>query len=236
MAVGPPIKEIKMTIHHATLKKAESLGYDLTETEDGVEASVGSLKITAHTAKEALALIQQAASFLVEHPWFTIDQSGDLFAIRCDGTILVQNEDLDEAFTLALEEQPEPPEPENLEEPEEPASIVPPKYKNEYKARGDSTRCGDWLCENLDPWVTNTTALRTGNHRRNTNLELLKEVVKANGIDKTWPHLNPGQQAMNARNMLRSKVKKTLSLIIPATVTGDRELTLVPDNEWIASK
>jgi hypothetical protein len=90
------------------------------------------------------------------------------------------------------------------------------------------------MCEQLDPYVTNITNRPKGGTRRNTNLDLLRMVAAANGIDKDWPNLNPGQRAMNTRNMLRAKVRKTGQLIIPAAVTHSKNDLMFVDPSWVA--
>jgi len=218
---------LKMTIHHAVQKKATTLGFTLIEVDGAVKAESDRVTVFADTAKEALNLVQQAHAFIAEYPWFILELDADEYVVFVGEDEISRSQDLAEAIATALEEQPEAPEDFDAPADELPGTIVPEKYKNEYKARGDATRCGDWLCENLDPYVTNTTG-----KRRNTNLTLLKEVALANGIDRDWPNLNNGQQAMNTRNMIRSKVKKTGQLVIPGSVVHSKEDLTLKNPEW----
>lgn len=139
-----------------------------------------------------------------------------------------QKDAVDELMKDAPEEEDE----------EEVGSIVPPRYKNEYKARGDETRCNDWLCEMIDPWVTIPVMGKQGVYksRKRTDLEALRVLCRANGITKDWPLLNNGQRAMNMRNMLRSVVVERGTVIIPAQLSGDITREKPADPDWLAMK
>jgi len=102
-------------------------------------------------------------------------------------------------------------------------TIVPHKYRNEYKARGDARSCGDWLA------LTMRDLLNGGSKKSPVDLEKTYALARANGCDKEWAHLNPGQQRMNAGNAIRRAVKANGFLIVPASVsaTGQDE-TLRP--------
>lgn len=102
-------------------------------------------------------------------------------------------------------------------------TIVPHKYRNEYKARGDARSCGDWLA------ITMRDLLNGGSKKAPVDLEKTYALARANGCDKEWPHLNPGQQRMNAGNAIRRAVKANGFLIVPASVSpSGAEETLRP--------
>lgn len=92
-------------------------------------------------------------------------------------------------------------------------TIVPPKYRREYAARGDARSCGDWLARTM------RDLLNGGSKKNPVDLEKTYALARANGCDKEWPGLNPGQQRMNAGNAIRRAVKATGFLIVPASVS-----------------
>jgi hypothetical protein len=99
---------------------------------------------------------------------------------------------------------------------DEPAvrTIVPHKYRNEYKARGDARSCGDWLA------LTMRDLLNGGSKKAPVDLDRTYALARANGCDKEWPHLNPGQQRMNAGNAIRRQVKAVGYLVVPASMSA----------------
>jgi hypothetical protein len=103
-----------------------------------------------------------------------------------------------------------------------PHSIVPEKYRDEYKARGDASSCGDWIANSLKRWVSSADG-------KQTHLSKVYAIASANGCDKEWPHLNNGQQRMNAGNAIRRVAKAQGFYIVPQYVTGDGELKQTRD-------
>lgn len=94
-------------------------------------------------------------------------------------------------------------------------TIVPHKYRNEYKARGDARSCGDWLA------LTLRDLLNGGSKKNPVDLERTYALARANGCAKQWGHLNPGQQRMNAGNAIRRSVKTLGYLVVPASMSSD---------------
>jgi hypothetical protein len=144
----------------------------------------------------------------------------------------MESEDLDalladalEAGAAALEEAGVEEELDDAEEGMH-KTIVPVKYRNEYKARGDARVCGDWLSFKLRE-LLNASGKKGGVGP--VDLDKTYALARANGCDKEWPHLNPGQQRMNAGNAIRRNFIKTNALVVPASVspTGE-ELILTP--------
>ena len=102
-------------------------------------------------------------------------------------------------------------------------TIVPHKYRNEYKARGDARSCGDWLA------LTLRDLLNGGSKKAPVDLVKTYALARANGCDREWPHLNPGQQRMNAGNAIRRAVKAQGFLVVPASVSpSGQDETLRP--------
>jgi hypothetical protein len=102
-------------------------------------------------------------------------------------------------------------------------TIVGHKYRDEYKARGDARSCGDWLAMVL------RDLLNGGSKKAPVDLVKTYALARANGCDKEWSHLNPGQQRMNAGNAIRRSVKAQGFLVVPASVSpSGAEETLRP--------
>lgn len=79
------------------------------------------------------------------------------------------------------------------------ATIVKPKYKAEY-AQHDGT-CGDRMASAFSKFCRNDEG--------ELDLAKLAAVKKANGIAAVrWAKLNPGQQRMNASNVLRGMLRR----------------------------
>jgi hypothetical protein len=206
---------------------------------------------------------KQADTILAAHPKLiaSIEYSDivKLFVIEGTSGETYESEDLDEAIAEALDAEQEllvqrtaeneDPEAdaeegernEDLDDEDgdtsEAKSIVPAKYRVEYKARGDATRCSDWFCEAVDPYVTSMAPSKSGKGKakRISDVEATYKLAAANGVTKRWSHLNPGQQCMNARNMTRAKVVEAGILQLPASLAGE-DRTLEADPAWLASK
>lgn len=225
-----------MTISKKQANRADTLGVTLVE--------VGKNKYQAgdyfaSTAGLALSICEKIITTMKEYPWLTITQEDDggwLVTSKEDGETFASEDDLDAIIAEALEVYPNAPA--GQEEPEEKESsggIVPKKYRNEYKARGDESRCSDWLCDEIDPYVTKTVPSKSGKgkDKRIGDAETTYILAEANGVTKKWPNLNKGQQTMNARNMIRNKVKHSRTLVIPAALTGGEAKTLTPPDSWL---
>lgn len=87
-------------------------------------------------------------------------------------------------------------------------NVVPMSYKQKY---GATQRCGDELSDTLNG--------ATRNADQSVDIEALREVQLANGIDPArWSHLNKGQQVMNTSNVLRGKLRRAEYVVIGTTV------------------
>lgn len=154
------------------------------------------------------------------------------FAVHTHDGSSFHSTDLQEAIATALdyaaETAPEAAE-EQAEADETEAAkgrtIVPPKYRTEYAARGDARSNGDWFAKTFKMLCNGT------DKKASVSLVKVYAIAKANGIDKEWPTLNNGQQRMNAGNMLRRKVLAAGVLIVPAGIQGNEELKLSA-TEW----
>lgn len=224
-----------MTISKKQANRADTLGITLIENGKIVDAG----GFIAKSAAAALAIVEKVQTTKAEYPWLTIEQVDiDTFkVIALEDAETFEGEDLEALIAEALEVYPQAPEGSEMPEEEKESSggIVPKKYRTEYKARGDESRCSDWLCDEIDPYVTKTVPSKSGKgkDKRIGDAETTYILAAANGVTKQWPNLNKGQQTMNARNMLRNKVKHSRVLIIPAALTGGEAKTLTPPDTWL---
>lgn len=89
------------------------------------------------------------------------------------------------------------------DEEQEKLNVVPKKYRDEYKARGDASCCGDEFSQLFKTVVASSDS-------KTIDAGKLNEIGGANGIDvmARWGQRNVGMRRMNLGNMLRTKLKK----------------------------
>lgn len=222
-----------MAIHHATLKKAEKFGIILTEQGEQVQANWPKLnrQITSDSAKHSLEAMLLQQRFGEEYPLIYVDCNSETIGvahIKDDKATTLytspwDDHHIDDAFTLALEEAAELDIDLSHEDDEETThTVVPRKYKERYKERGNPDHCSDWLADLL----TDYTGTKNEKGKRVTDIDAMQNIAQINGIDRDWPNLNNGQRAMNWRNMLRKRVFDAQVLVLP-----DEEA--VPPQEWL---
>lgn len=152
-----------MFIHHATTKRAATLGIILTDEGDTALAlhAERNVRIENEDPKFAVALCALAAKLKVEYPAITISDDGEVEFDDLPADIELEpdfNEadayaDIIDAYAAHEESIAEAGEAEEaVEEDEEEGkgSVVPQKYRVEYAARGNADNCGDWLAQYLD--------------------------------------------------------------------------------------
>lgn len=128
------------------------------------------------------------------------------------------------------EEGIDPTPTEEEEAPRVSGSVVPAKYRDEYRLASTTGRSnGDWLAEQL--------ASDTLDGKGNLQLEDFRAVLANNGVDQTgkWARLPEsggrgwqGRFRMNGRQVLEKLVVKTRAYV---DSTGK---TLTPSDEWLA--
>lgn len=235
-----------MTIHHATIKRAASLGIVLTETAQG-EANAHHTErnraVIHADAKHAVFLAQLAAKLALEYPQVTIAASGayvngeEFWTIEdLDPELDMNSEDtLDAAFSDIVDAIPEGTEIE--EEEAAPVVVVSERYKAEYAARGDATGCGDWLHQTLKRYTSQAKV--SGDDGKVTTVNVFDEpgftaCLVANGIELKgkWAALPDsgqkgwqGRYRMNGRQKLELPVCRTGQLVLEngTTVTVPAE-------------
>jgi hypothetical protein len=209
-------------IHHATVKKAEKHGIILSNEGEQFKAHWPQLNkvIVASTAGHALSAMILAKRFGEEYPQVIVDCNENMIGVAfvADGepVSLYQSSwdeyNEDDAFTLALEEASDLELDLSHDDDEETIStVVPQKYKQEYKKRGNPDNCSDWLAQLLQDY----TGTRNEKGKRVTDISAMQNIAQLNGIDRDWPHLNNGQRAMNWRNMLRKRVFEAQAITLP---------------------
>jgi hypothetical protein len=209
-------------IHHATVKKAEKHGIILSNEGNYFMANWPKLnrQIKCTSPKFALEAMILQQRFGEEYPKIYVncdEKEVGVAHINDDQTLVLyqtswDDYNIDDVFTLALEEA------EALEidlshddDEETTSTVVPQKYKQEYKKRGNPDNCSDWLAQLLQDY----TGTRNEKGKRVTDIDAMQNIAQINGIDRDWPHLNNGQRAMNWRNMLRKRVFEAQAVVLP---------------------
>ena len=232
-----------MTMHHTTRKKAHDAGLEVTETQqaDGsylYQVTDQRIDFVSDDPKAivAAAILFNQISPPKEYPFVSAVFDEEEYSVSMEhpeedvlGYTADNIEDAWVGFTEEYADQINEAADE-VEDEDEGGSIVPQKYRDEYKARGDATRCGDVFCEYIDP----LTRFPNEKGKMVADLEATRAVALANGIEKDWPNLNKGQRCMNWRNMIRAKVKKTGQLVLPAALmAGEKEDKVITFDQWL---
>lgn len=209
-----------MSIHHATIKKAEKFGVVLAEIETADALLARALwaernfRIQHTDPKVALAAVRLQQVFAAEWPALTLD--------HVDGEFIVTTTDPDEPVEVfRSDEVPELADvldacgdfginPEEGYDDEVPHVVVPHKYKEEYAERGNRNHCGDWLAGFLDGRFSDTEG--------RFNADEFAQFLQANGVDMggKWAGLPTsgqkgwvGRYRMNGRQKLEVRVAAT---------------------------
>ena len=219
-----------MSIHHATLKSAATKGVTLEETPTGVVAfwPARNQRIEASTAKEALERMTARQSEL----WAE--------EVEAHG---FDDEEADEQFPAFLRGEIEAPEGEGDEdgdgtdgdEVEAPRSVVPEKYRELYRQRGNPRHCGDDLAIVL----AELTLVDPASKSSEVDVEKLDALAIANDVDLSrYRRFGVGWQGrlrMTFRVMLANALKQAFraggscKIVVPGG--SDVDMT-----DWAASQ
>ena len=225
-----------MTIHHATLKKAEKIGVILTalEATDEVEVHFPALnrKLALPTAKQAMNIGALFVAFGTEYPNYQIrpsDTEEGLLAVYGRGDdedwfelvhFSADDEDTNDIYIDALEAAQE--HDISLEGSQPVWDVVPQKYKERYKAEGHPDNCGDWLAQFLDG------KFDTKNEKGVATFDWTKfaTFLTENGVDLTgkWAKLpESGQRGWQGRYRMngRQKLEKAIAANGKLVMNGD---------------
>lgn len=248
-------------IHHATVKSANAKGYALSfdenthevtahhvesnrrvtlEVDDGSDEGLETTAITDR-AKEAMANLADILDFEADEfvqkklPCRIEQEDGDFVAYhfkgRTKGDEIARDPELADLFETLREQTPE----EDDEEPEQGGSVVPQKYKELYKERGDPNHCGDWLAVQL------ASLCRVINEKGKevTDIDRLEAIANANGVSperfgKLGVETNgwQGRFRMTVRNMLTKVVAAKGFLFVPEGCGKDADTEIKAPREW----
>lgn len=198
-----------ISMHHATRAKANKLAQTLM-------AEYPRLSLTADTHNDA------AVGWVVTFAPDTEEEQEVYSGDKVPSLALV--------LDTCAEEGLDPSAPEEDDEPRLSGSVVPPKYRNEYRVASTTGRSnGDWLAEQL--------ANDTLDNEGKLNLDDFVVVLERNGVALTgkWAALRfsggrgwQGRFRMNGRQVLEKQVVKA-GVYIDATGGA-----LKPSEEWMA--
>ena len=182
---------------------------------------------------KAISIALSAHKDLIERIEWNTEGEGFEFVVTTTDDEAFRNADLEQSIADALAHMQEE-HPEETAEADDEAetqaeggkTIVPKRYRDEYKARGNARHNSDWFA------LTMASYCNAEGKKAAVLLERVYAIALANGVDKTWPTLNNGQQRMNAGNAIRRKVLTNGFLTIPALVTGTEELKLEA-SDWV---
>lgn len=199
----------KLSIHHATAKKAVKFGVALTIEGDRIVAIDERTPDQEFSGANASELLERVLSRRDDYRPKGGADEGDGDEIEDEDEAL--EEDVDEAELVDGEENDEADADLDAgeadeEEEKESGSIVKPKYRQAYEVF-DGT-CGDAFADAF------SVACRNGEGE--FDVDALRGVATENGIDldARWGHLNVGQRRMNLSNVLRGKVRRGDTVII----------------------
>lgn len=181
-------------LHHATKKRAE---------ENGITIN--------WSAEEDTWLAEDA-----ENKHGILAQGNDPKALL--------DEAMDALYKAETGEDPEEPTEEESEDEEEHegGSIVPEKYKSQYKEYGGTN--GDVIADHVQDTTRKYEEGPKGGQVSRVDLEAVTKIAQDNDVDMTaWTNLNPGQQRMNLGNVLRSRLLRGEKIKI-----GSTKLNLMP--------
>lgn len=222
-----------MSIHHATLKSAATKGVTLEETPTGVVAfwPARNQRIEASTAKEALERMTARQSELwaeeVEAHGFDDEEADEQFPAFLRGEIEAP-EDYEDGETPDGDGT-------DGDEVEAPRSVVPEKYRELYRQRGNPRHCGDDLATVL----AELTLVNPASKSSEVDIPKLDALAIANDVDLSrYRRFGVGWQGrlrMTFRVMLANALKQAFraggscKIIVPGG--SDVDMT-----DWAASQ
>lgn len=230
-----------MTIHHATLKKAEKLNIDLREVEttQGTFAQAGDfLHPKAKTALQAAEVQRHLAS---DYPALTLKQADDMdprFTLvftdptTDEATTVIEAQDDVPSLAECLEATTEAgfdPEAQEPEEEKDTGTVVNPRYRAIYKERGDPNHCGDWLALQLKDRFTVVT-----DGREVFDPDAFIDFLRENQVDLTgrWAELpNVGTRGWQGRFRMNGRQRLEKVVAHRGTLVIDGEAVDVPTEE-----
>lgn len=220
-----------MTIHHATVKRAASLGIVLSD-ETGTPVAFHAERnrtIENDDPKAALAFCLVAAKLAIEYPGITINDDGEAFLVDSEDNESFYEIDpeasLDDSVAALLEALPEGADVEGEDDESTGIVIVADRYKKEYAARGDASGCGDWLHRSLKRYSTEANLVADdGKKTKSTVFDepsftamLIANGVAVKGKFADMPNTGKkgweGRYRMNGRQMLEAPLLRNKGIL-----------------------
>lgn len=244
-----------MGIHHATIAKAEKNGVILRENEDDIsviEAHIPEVNrtISGKVVKTVLAAAMLERRFAKEYPLLRCvpdDTKVVIAVMKGDdahdiGLEFENDDDQDAMFADVLEYCSENgidvEGDADEQEDEVTGSVVKDRYKKLYAERGDATNCGDWLAVTLKHWCHVAADKETG-RKAGFDIDRFELILTANGVDisnsKAFQNRTRGWQGrarMTGRRLLLTACKDAEALVIPAELTGEGDVNVIPEGGW----
>lgn len=234
----------KLTIHHATAKKAAALGIDLRVDDFNgdamIRATSAHVSVLWADAPGAVVAHQKVADVLTNNPDLIFqqfeDEDGELqYRLDDKGGCRAREYDLDAAITTTLEniandvwvDGDTGEEIEADEEEEDKGSVVSNVYKVRYKERGRKQDCGDWLALQLED-LTRVAVAEDGKSSEVIDMDRLYTILDANDVsfrkyldnnafNRGWQ----GRFRMTTRMILAKRVADKGFLFVPGELTKD---------------
>lgn len=209
-----------MTIHHATVKKAEKAGIALKEVdyngETWIEATSGKDSIVTHTdAKIALEAATIQKTLAAEYPTVKLAFNESNWEVQVElenaVTDIMNPEELPDLAAIldAVVAADFDPEEGADEEADEKSNGVPQKYKQKYLLNEDPDSCSDEVAHAFKEAVTGLNE----KGKPAVDLEKLSQVAEDNGLLERYEGyvakgMNNGMKRMNIGNVIRAMVKR----------------------------
>lgn len=242
------------TIHHAVVKSAAAKGVILTLGPDDeahahrpepnrrvtlpvqFEGDAPDNAACTEAARDAWNALDNILAFELDNPGIRIEQEdgdfvGSYTHVDTDALAeIARDPDLDDLFETLREHLASAQD----DEDEPTGSVVPAKYKAEYRARGDASHCGDWLALTLAGLCRVTDG-----KKEVTDLDRLEAIANANdvaparygrlGVESNgWQ----GRFRMTIRNMLTPRVAAKGFLFVPEGCGVDADTEMQAPREW----
>ncbi len=231
-----------MTIHHATVAKAEKLGFSITEDRSG-DTPVVVVRDTTKSkesigaprpAPEVLSAAILMRTFHYEYP--ALDISWDY---TDEGRWLVTHKDENDTYQVAVTYSPELPvladilelcgdkdlDPEiGADDVEAPSgSVVKEEYKIRYRPHGGTS--GDWLAKQLDTFKSKSGQL---------DIESFLDTCEANGVDISGAWAVEGNRGWQGRARMTGRIKLAVKVAVNNELCiGKSKIT--PPKAWVAA-
>ena len=245
-----------MTIHHATVKRAEKAGIVLTELEARAD---GATMIRAFWPKRAVATEHASPKAALDVAILKQRLHGEYSNVRVDlgakddqaGTIAIDPEgegefqliefnpmnfDIDDVFTRTLEEMVE----QGIDfveadsEDEDRGNIVPRKYREKYAAQGHPNTCGDWLAN-----VLNDRCLVLDEKGKPIfDIDAFDAIFDANKGDRSGKWNNAKVKQSNGwqgRYRMSGRIALAKTVAINKVIKLPGEKDQVPPADWVAA-